>query len=143
MRNRISIATTMGFTALEGLPMGTRCGAFDAGVVLHLIQQKGMSAEQLVDLLYRRSGVLGLSGISSDFRELLASDNPRAHFAVEVFCYRVAGHIASLTAALGGLDGVVFSPVVGENGAPTPSAICRACAKLGRDLSVARNHDTP
>jgi acetate kinase len=109
MRNRISIATTMGFTALDGLPMGTRCGELDARVVLHLIQQKGMSAEQLVDLLYRRSGMLGLSGISSDFRELLASDNPRARFAVEVFCYRVAGHIASLAAALGGLDGIVLT----------------------------------
>jgi acetate kinase len=85
MQNRISVATTMGFTALDGLPMGTRCGELDAGVVLHLIQQKGMSAEALVDLLYRRSGMLGLSGISSDFRELLASESPRARFAVEVF----------------------------------------------------------
>src|SRR5438270_4924364 len=96
LQNRVSIATTMGFTALDGLPMGTRCGELDAGVVLHLIQQKGMSAEQLVDLLYRRSGMLGLSGISSDFRELLTSDDPRARFAVEVFCYRVARHIVSL-----------------------------------------------
>jgi acetate kinase len=141
MRERISIATTMGFTALDGLAMGTRCGALDAGVVLHLIQQKGMSAEQLVDLLYRRSGVLGLSGISSDFRELLASDNPRAHFAVEVFCYRVAGHIASLAAALGGLDGVVFTAGVGENAAPVRSAICRACAWLGLELDETANHE--
>ena len=89
LKARTSIATTMGFTALDGLPMGTRCGELDAGVVLHLIQQKGMSADALVDLLYRRSGMLGLSGISSDFRELLASDEPRARFAVEVFCYRV------------------------------------------------------
>src|SRR3954467_4285083 len=114
MRNRVSIATTMGFTALDGLPMGTRCGALDAGVVLHLIQQKKMSAEALVDLLYRRSGMLGLSGISSDFRELLASDDPRARFAIDVFCYRVAGHIGSLAAALGGLDGIVFTAGVGE-----------------------------
>jgi acetate kinase len=141
MRNRISIATTMGFTALDGLPMGTRCGALDAGVVLHLIQQKGMSAEALVDLLYRRSGMLGLSGISSDFRELLASDNPRARFAVEVFCYRVAGHIASLAAALGGLDGVVFTAGVGENAAPVRSAICRACEWLGLELDEAANRD--
>ena len=81
MRDRVSIATTMGFTALDGLPMGTRCGELDAGVVLYLIQQKGMSPDELVDLLYKRSGMLGLSGISSDFRELLASDNPRARFA--------------------------------------------------------------
>jgi acetate kinase len=141
MRDRVSIATTMGFTALDGLPMGTRCGELDAGVVLHLIQQKGMSAEALVDLLYRRSGMLGLSGISSDFRELLASDNPRARFAVEVFCYRVAGHIASLAAALGGLDGIVFTAGVGENAAPVRSAICRACSWLGLELDEAANRE--
>jgi acetate kinase len=139
MQNRISVATTMGFTALDGLPMGTRCGELDAGVVLHLIQQKGMSAEALVDLLYRRSGMLGLSGISSDFRELLASESPRARFAVEVFCYRVAGHIASLAAALGGLDGIVFTAGVGENAAPVRSAICRACAWLELELDEAAN----
>ena len=141
MRNRVSIATTMGFTALDGLPMGTRCGELDAGVVLHLIQQKGMSGEQLVDLLYRRSGMLGLSGISSDFRELLASDDPRARFAIEVFCYRVAGHIGSLTSALGGLDGIVFTAGVGENAAPVRSAICRACAWLGLELDEVANHE--
>jgi acetate kinase len=139
MQNRVSVATTMGFTALDGLPMGTRCGELDAGVVLHLIQQKGMSAEALVDLLYRHSGMLGLSGVSSDFRELLASDNPRARFAVEVFCYRVAGHIASLAAALGGLDGIVFTAGVGENAAPVRSAICRACGWLGLELDEAAN----
>jgi acetate kinase len=141
LQNRVSIATTMGFTALDGLPMGTRCGELDAGVVLHLIQQKGMSAEQLVDLLYRRSGMLGLSGISSDFRELLASDNPRARFAIEVFCYRVAGHIGSLAAALGGLDGIVFTAGVGENAAPVRSVICRACAWLGLELDEAANRE--
>ena len=141
MQNRVSIATTMGFTALDGLPMGTRCGELDAGVVLHLIQQKGMSAEGLVDLLYRRSGMLGLSGVSSDFRELLASDNPRARFAVEVFCYRVAGHLASLAAALGGLDGIVFTAGVGENAAPVRSAICRACAWLRLELDEAANRE--
>src|SRR5438067_3121211 len=141
MRNRISIATTMGFTALDGLPMGTRCGDLDAGVVLHLIQQKGMSAEALVDLLYRRSGMLGLSGISSDFRELLASNSPRARFAVEVFCYRVARHIASLAAALDGLDAIVFTAGVGENAAPVRSSICRACEWLGLDLHEAANRD--
>src|SRR5947209_7078613 len=139
LRNRISIATTMGFTALDGLPMGTRCGELDAGVVLHLIQQERMSAEELVDLLYRRSGMLGLSGTSSDFRELLASDNPRARFAIEVFCYRVAGHIGSLAAALGGLDGIVFTAGVGENAAPVRSMICRARAWLGLELDEAAN----
>jgi acetate kinase len=141
MRERTSKATTMGFTALDGLPMGTRCGALDAGVVLHLIQQKGMSAEELVNLLYRRSGVLGLSGVSSDFRELLASDNPRARFAVEVFCYRVAGHIASLAAALGGLDGIVFTAGVGENASVVRAAICRACAWLGLELDEVANRE--
>ena len=141
MQNRVSMATTMGFTALDGLPMGTRSGELDAGVVLHLIQQKGMSGEQLVDLLYRRSGMLGLSGISSDFRQLLASDNPRARFAVDVFCYRVAGHIASLAAALGGLDGIVFTAGVGENAAPVRGAICRACSWLGLELDEAANRE--
>ena len=141
MRNRVSIATTMGFTALDGLPMGTRCGELDAGVVLHLIQQKRMSAEALVDLLYRRSGMLGLSGISSDFRELLASDDPRARFAIEVFCYRVASHIGELAAALGGLDGIIFTAGVGENAAPVRSAICRACGWLGLELDEAANRE--
>src|SRR6266853_2857849 len=139
MRGRTSIATTMGFTALDGLPMGTRCGDLDPGVVLHLIQQKGMSAEALVDLLYRRSGVLGLSGISSDFRDLLASGDPRARFAIELFCNRVARHIASLAAALGGLDGLVFTAGVGENAAPVRSTICQACAWLGLELDEVAN----
>ncbi len=141
MRDRVSIATTMGFTALDGLPMGTRCGELDAGVVLYLIQQKNMQADELVDLLYRRSGMLGLSGISSDFRELLASDEPRARFAVEVFCYWAARHIASLAAALGGLDGVVFTAGVGENAAAVRSAVCRACAWLGLELDDAANRE--
>ncbi len=141
MRNGVSVATTMGFTALDGLPMGTRCGELDPGVVLHLIQQKEMSPDALVDLLYRRSGMLGLSGISSDFRELLASDDPRARFAVDVFCYRVARHIGSLAAALGGLDGIVFTAGVGENAAPVRTAVCHACAWLGLELDEAANRE--
>jgi acetate kinase len=137
----VSVATTMGFTALDGLPMGTRCGELDAGVVLHLIQQKGMTADELVDLLYRRSGMLGLSGLSSDFRELLASSDPHARFAVEVFCYHVAGHIAALAAALGGLDGIVFTAGIGENAAPVRRAICEACAWLGLALDEAANRE--
>jgi acetate kinase len=137
----ISTATTMGFTALDGLPMGTRCGELDAGVVLHLIQQKGMDAEALVDLLYRRSGMLGLSGISADFRELLASRDPHARFAVEVFCYRVARHIGSLAAALGGLDGIVFTAGIGENAAEVRGPVCRACAWLGVELDEDANRD--
>jgi acetate kinase len=129
-----SVATTMGFTALDGLPMGTRCGALDPGIVLHLLQQKGLSADAVNDLLYRKSGVLGVSGVSSDFRELLASADPRARFAVELFCHNVARHIASLAAALGGVDGIVFTAGVGENAAPVRAGICRACAWLGVEL---------
>ncbi len=141
LKDGVSVATTMGFTALDGLPMGTRCGELDAGVILHLIQQQKMTADQLVDLLYRRSGVLGLSGVSSDFRELLASDEPHARFAVEVFCYRVARHIASLAAAMGGIDGVVFTAGVGENAAPVRAGICGACAWLGLELDEAANRE--
>jgi len=141
LKARRSVATTMGFTALDGLPMGTRCGALDAGVILHLIQQKGMSAEALVDLLYRRSGMLGLSGVSSDFRELLASKEPRAHFALQVFYDRTARQIGSLAAALGGLDGIVFTAGVGENAVPVRSAICRACAWLGLEFDEAANRE--
>src|SRR6516165_3235895 len=141
MRERVSIASTMGFTALDGLPMGTRCGQLDAGVVLYLLQQKGMSPNEVLELLYRRSGMLGLSGVSSDFRELLASDNPRARFAVEIFSHSVARHIASLAGALGGLDGIVFTAGVGENAAPVRSAICRDCAWLGLELDEAANRE--
>jgi acetate kinase len=141
LKARTSVATTMGFTALDGLPMGTRCGELDAGVVLHLIQQKGMSADALVDLLYRRSGMLGLSGISSDFRELLASEEPRARFALDVFYDRAARQIGSLAAALGGLDGIVFTAGVGENAVPVRSAICRACSWLGLELDEAANRE--
>jgi len=141
LKARRSVATTMGFTALDGLPMGTRCGALDAGVILHLIQEKGMSAEALVDLLYRRSGMLGLSGVSSDFRELLASKEPRAHFALQVFYDRTARQIGSLAAALGGLDGIVFTAGVGENAVPVRSAICRACAWLGLEFDEAANRE--
>ena len=140
MKARRSMATTMGFTALDGIPMGTRCGALDAGVVLHLIQQKEMTAEALVDLLYRRSGMLGLSGVSSDFRELLASDEPRARFAIDLFCYNVARHVGSLAAALGGLDGLVFTAGVGENAAAIREQICRACAWLGLELDPGANN---
>ena len=141
LKARTSVATTMGFTALDGLPMGTRCGALDPGVVLHLIQQKGMAAEALVDLLYRRSGMLGLSGVSSDFRELLASEEPRARFALAVFYYRAASEIGSLAAALGGLDGIVFTAGIGENAAAVRAAICAACGWLGLELDQAANRE--
>ena len=139
MNARKAVATTMGFTALDGLPMGTRSGGIDPGVILHLIQQRGMTVESLQDLLYHRSGMLGLSGISSDFRELLASASPRARFAIEVFCYNVARQIGSLAAALGGLDGIVFTAGVGENAAPIRSAVCRSCRWLGVEIDEVAN----
>jgi acetate kinase len=134
-----SIATTMSFTALDGLPMGTRCGALDPGVILHLVQQKGMSGDAVAELLYRRSGMLGLSGVSSDFRELLASPDPRARFAIEVFCHSVVRHIGSLAASLGGLDGIVFTGGVGENAAPVRATIGHGCAWLGLELDQTAN----
>lgn len=139
MRERKSVATTMGFTALDGLPMGTRCGALDPGVILYLLQQKQMSPDTLSDMLYRRSGILGLSGVSSDFRDLLASDAPRARLAVELFCQETARHVASLAAVLGGIDGLVFTGGVGENAVAVRAAICRASAWLGVELDQAAN----
>jgi acetate kinase len=132
-----SIATSMGFSALDGLPMGTRCGELDPAVVLHLLES--MSADEVQDLLYRRCGMLGLSGISSDFRELLARTDPRARFALEVFVYRAARGIGSLAAALGGLDGIVFTAGVGENSVPIRAAICEACSWLGVELDPDAN----
>jgi acetate kinase len=139
MNAGVSVSTTMGFTALDGLPMGTRCGALDPGVVLHLIQQAGMSPDVLIDLFYRRSGMLGLSGISSDFRELLASNEPRARLAIDVFCHATTRHIASLAASLGGIDAIVFTAGVGENAAPIRASICRACEWLGLQLDEDAN----
>lgn len=139
LKERRSIATTMGFSALDGLPMGTRCGELDVGVVLYLLERHAMSASEIEDLLYRRSGMLGLSGISSDFRDLLASGDPRARFALDVFVYRVARGIGSLAAALGGLDGVVFTAGVGEHAASVRTAICEACAWLGVELDPIAN----
>jgi hypothetical protein len=132
-----------GFGSGSGADAQPRAGpvSLTPGSFVWADRQKVMSAEELVEVLYRRSGVLGLSGISSDFREILASDEPRARFAVEVFCYRVAGHIASLAAPLGGLDGIVFTAGVGENAVPVRSAICRECSWLGLELDEAANRE--
>lgn len=135
-----SVATTMGFSALDGLPMGTRCGQLDPAVVLHLLTTEGMDIATVEALLYRKSGMLGLSGVSSDFRELLASEEPRARFAIEVFVHQVARNMASLAGAMGGLDGIVFTAGVGENAAPIRAAICAACAWLGVELDRVANH---
>ena len=139
LNNRTSIASTMGFSVLDGLPMGTRCGDLDPGVILHLLKHKRMSIEALEDLLYRQSGMLGLSGVSADFRELLASNERRARFAVEVFCYQAARHIGSLAAALNGIDGIVFTAGVGENAAQVRSSILQRCSWLGLELDESAN----
>ena len=104
----------MGFSALDGVPMATRCGALDPGVVLHFIMQKGMSPADVEDLLYRHSGLLGISGISVDSRELIESASPEAGEALELFCFRIAGETARLAATLGGLDAIVFTAGVGD-----------------------------
>jgi acetate kinase len=139
MANGRSLDTTMGFTALDGLVMGTRCGAIDPGVLLYLQQSKGMDADTLTDLLYNRSGLLGVSGVSSDMRDLLDSDAPLAEAAVELFVYRVAREAGALASSLGGLDGIVFTAGIGENAAPVRAAICRRLAWLGVALDDAAN----
>jgi acetate kinase len=139
MRGRRSVATTMGFTALEGLPMGTRTGAIDPGVILHLMSERRMSLPAVTELLYKQSGLLGMSGVSSDVRELLASASPRAARALDVFVYRVGRELGSLAAALGGLDALVFTAGIGEHAAPIRAGICRDAAWLGVDLDEAAN----
>ena len=128
MDDGVSVDTSMGFSALDGLPMATRCGALDPGVVLHLLQQRGMTADAVHDMLYRDSGLRGLSGISGDARDLTASDDPRAAMALDVFAFRIAREIGALAVSLGGLDGVVFTAGVGEH---QPRIRRMVCGHLG------------
>jgi acetate kinase len=134
-----SIESTMGFTALDGLPMGTRPGQIDPGIVLYLIGEKGMSAAEVQDLLYRDCGLKGLSGISNDVRELDASTDPRAAFAIDYFVYRVGLHAGMLAAALGGLDAFVFTAGIGENSITMRARIAEKLAWLGAALDPAAN----
>ena len=134
-----SVASTMGFTALDGLVMGTRSGTIDPGVLIWLMDSRGMGARDLESLLYHRSGLLGVSGISSDMRTLLASDDPRAKAAVELFCYRAGRELGSLVATLGGLDALVFTGGIGEHAAPIRAAIVRGAGWLGLTLDEAAN----
>ena len=134
-----SVTSTMGFTAVEGLAMGTRCGSLDPGVILYLLDERRMDARAIEKLLYHQSGLLGVSGISSDMRELLASDDPRAKLAVDLFCYRIRRELGSLAAALGGLDAIVFTAGVGENSAVIRERVSRDAAWLGVDLDPAAN----
>jgi acetate kinase len=139
MLDGTSVASTMGLTALDGLLMGTRAGALDPGVVLYLLHELKMDARAIEKLLYYESGLLGVSGVSSDMRTLLASDDPRAAFAVALFCYRVRRELGSLAAALGGVDAVVFTGGIGEHAVPIRERICRDAAWLGVDLDEAAN----
>jgi acetate kinase len=134
-----SIESTMGFTALDGLPMGTRPGQIDPGVILYLIAVKGMSAAQVQDFLYRDCGLKGLSGVSNDMRELQASDNPNASFAVEYFVYRAALNVGMLAAALQGVDGLVFTAGIGENSESIRARIAERLGWLGVALDPVRN----
>jgi acetate kinase len=135
----VSMASTMGFTALDGLPMGTRCGALDPGVMLYLMDERRMDARALEKLVYHQSGLLGVSGISSDMRTLLASSEPRARLAIDLYCYRIRREIGSLAAALGGLDAIVFTGGIGENSAVIRERACRDAAWLGVELDPAAN----
>jgi acetate kinase len=139
MHRRRSVATTMGFTALDGLMMSRRCGALDPGVILYLLQQKGMTAEAVGDLLYHDSGLYGVSGISDDMRTLLASADPRAAEAIDLFVYRIGRELGSLAAALGGLDALVFTAGIGEHAAEIRRRVCADAAWLGVDLDETAN----
>ena len=139
MRNGTSVATTMGFTALDGLVMGTRCGSIDPGVLLYLIDRHELSPMALKELLYEQSGLLGVSGFSGDMRTLLASADARALEAVNLFVYRVTRELGSLAAALGGLEAVVFTGGIGENAAAIRALVCRDASWLGLQLDEAAN----
>jgi acetate kinase len=134
-----SVDSTLGFTALDGLCMGTRPGAVDPGVILHLFQGLGLSAKDVESILYKQSGLLGISGVSNDMRALLASTEPDARLAVDYFVYRAAKEIGALTAALGGLDGLVFTAGIGENSPEIRKRICQASEWLGIELDDEAN----
>jgi acetate kinase len=133
------VATTMGFTTTDGLAMGTRCGALDPGVILYLMDERRMDVRAIERLLYNESGLLGLSGISSDMRTLLASTAPSARLAIDVYVYRIRRELGSLAAALGGLDAVVFTGGIGENASPIRARVCQDAAWLGVQLDAAAN----
>lgn len=137
--NGRSIASTMGFTAVDGLVMGTRSGSLDPGVLLWLMDIKGMDARAIERLIYQQSGLLGVSGVSSDMRVLRASDDPAAREAICLFVYRIIREIGSLAAALGGLDALVFTAGIGENDAATRAEVVQGCAWLGLNLDSSRN----
>lgn len=139
MEKRKSIATSMGFTALDGLMMGSRCGTIDPGVLLYLLQEKKYSVEKINTLFYKESGLLGVSGISSDMRKLQESTNPNAIEAIDLFCYRAARELCALCAVLGGCDGIIFTAGIGENSAVVRTKICDWLIWLGVSLDENAN----
>jgi acetate kinase len=139
MNDGKSVDSTLGFTALDGLCMGTRPGAIDPGVILYLFQVLGLSAKDVETILYKKSGLLGISGISNDMRDLVGSSEPGARLAVDYFVYQAAKQIGALAAVLGGLDGLVFTAGIGENSAEIRRRICKASAWLGLDLDEEAN----
>jgi acetate kinase len=140
LREGRSVATTMGFTAVDGLPMGTRCGSLDPGVLLYLMDHHGMDARAVEELIYQQSGLLGVSGLSADMRALLASPDRRAAEAIDLFVYRIGRELGSLAAALGGLDALVFTGGIGENAGPVRARVCDGAAWLGLELDPAANN---
>ncbi len=142
LQKGLSIATTMGFSPLDGLVMGTRCGNIDPGVLLYLMDRYSMDARDLEQLLYYQSGLLGVSGISNDMRTLLASDDPHAQEAIELFVYRIGREIGSLAAALGGLDALIFTGGIGEQSSVIRAKVCRKAAWLGLELDESANETT-
>jgi len=134
-----SVASTMGFTAVDGLPMGTRCGSLDPGVVLWLMDEMKMDARAIEKLVYQQSGLLGVSGVSSDMRTLEASDAPGAKAAIDLYVYRIGRELGSLAAALGGLDAIVFTAGIGENSRLVRERVCRDAAWLGVELDADAN----
>lgn len=139
MKARRSVATSMGFTALHGLMMGSRCGSLDAGVVLHLLQNLGMNVDEVQRMLYRESGLLGVSGISNSIQVLQKSSDHRAQEAIDLFCYRAACELGSLVTALEGVDAIVFTAGIGENSAEVRKLICARLAWLGVGLDQSAN----
>ena len=139
MHQRQSVATTMGFTALDGLMMGTRCGSLDPGVPLYLMNALGMGLQEVEKLLYEQSGLLGVSGLSGDMRSVEASDTPEARQAIDLYVYRIRQELGSLAASLGGLDALVFTAGIGENSAMVRRRVCQDAAWLGVALDTAAN----
>jgi acetate kinase len=139
MANGKSVASTMGFTAVDGLPMGTRCGSLDPGVILYLLDEMKMDARAIEKLIYQQSGLLGVSGISSDMRALLDSKDANAKAAIDLYVYRIGRELGSLVAALGGLDAIVFTAGIGENSAVLRERVCRDARWLSVELDPGAN----